>query len=179
MSIWKRKKRIVLVNRDFQMRYTKAAVVVGVFSTILTIVVILYPLYVFEILRIPNFLPTRILSMMLLAVLINVGALYLFGILMTHRIAGPMYALVKHIRLVGMGKWNSLMHLRADDDLRYVVRNFNEMVGSLTEITKGDIKRLEAIDEMVSSNLDEDKIKNLKEQISELKSDLEKRYAPS
>ena len=72
------------------MRYTKSAVVIGLVSTFLTSVVILYPLYQFQILRIPKFLPIPILFAMILAAVINIAIIGVMGILMPHRIAGPM-----------------------------------------------------------------------------------------
>ncbi len=65
-------KRIYLINRDFQLRYAYAAVFVGLMSTIVTTTVLLYPLYKFEIVRIPQFLPLPIMSAMVAAALINV-----------------------------------------------------------------------------------------------------------
>ena len=93
-------KRIYLVNRDLQLRYTYAAVLVGMVTTILTIIIILYPLYSFEILRIPKFLPLPILISMGFASMVNILIVGYFGIIITHRIAGPVYALVKGFRKV-------------------------------------------------------------------------------
>jgi methyl-accepting chemotaxis protein len=138
-----RTKRIFLVNRDFQLRYTRAAIGVGILSTTLTAVVILYPLYTFEILRIANFLPLPILLTMVFACLINVGFLGAMGIIVTHKIAGPMYSLVRHIRLVGMGHLTEPMRLRDTDELKFVVRNFNEMVDDLRGVTLTDIKNMD------------------------------------
>jgi hypothetical protein len=98
-------KRIFLVNRDFQLRYTRAAIGVGILSTALTTTIILYPLYTFEILRIPRFLPTPILATMAMACLVNIVFLAIMGIFVTHKIAGPMYSLVRHFRLVGMARF--------------------------------------------------------------------------
>lgn len=137
-------KKIFLVNRDFQLRYTKSAIVIGLVSTFLTSVVILYPLYQFQILRIPRFLPMPILFAMVLAALINIAIIGVMGILMTHRIAGPMYSLVRSMRLVSLGKFNGSMRLRDDDDLKFVVRNFNDMIAALRELTAEDIQAIES-----------------------------------
>ncbi|MEZ4743543.1 MAG: hypothetical protein R3B45_14045 [Bdellovibrionota bacterium] len=144
----KKRKKIFLVNRDFQLRYTKAAVGVGILSTLLTAVIILYPLYTFEIIRIVGFLPTPIFVAMVIAALINIIFLALLGIIVTHKIAGPMYSLVRHMRLIGMGNWHSLMRIREDDDLKFIVRNFNEMLQQLQKIGSGDLKKL---DELIST----------------------------
>jgi methyl-accepting chemotaxis protein len=141
----KHAKRILLVNRDFQLRYTRAAVGVGILSTTLTTVVILYPLYAFEILRISNFLPTPILLTMAFACFINVSFLGAMGIIVTHKIAGPMYSLVRHIRLVGLGRLTEPMRLRDGDELKFVVRNFNEMIDDLKNAALVDVRSLDDV----------------------------------
>ena len=127
----KQRKTMILINRDFQFRYAGAAVIVGVISTIVSSLVILYPLYVFEILRIPKFLPAPILLSMLFAAFINIAMVALIGVYVTHAIAGPMYAIVREFRKVEQGDWTSKMRQRKNDDLRYLVRNYNAMMDAL------------------------------------------------
>jgi methyl-accepting chemotaxis protein len=168
----KKRKKIFLVNRDFQLRYTKAAVGVGILSTALTAALILYPLYTFEIIRIAGFLPAPILGGMVVAAVINIAFLALMGIIVTHKIAGPMYSLVRHIRMIGMGQWEELMRQRDGDDLRFVVRNFNEMITELQGMTENDISEMDALIDSLS------KLNGCDEQIAQaaaIKNKLKKR----
>ena len=146
-------KRIYLVNRDFQFRYMRAAVVVGVFSTLLTSGLILYPLYVFKILVIPRFLPTPILVAMGLAAVANMVFIGLLAVLLTHRIAGPMYSLARQMREVASGNWRSWLSLRKHDDLKYVMRNFNELIEGLIAIGREDVRSLDALQSKVEQAL--------------------------
>ncbi len=148
------KKRIYLVNRDFQLRYTGAAMVVGAFSSILTIVVILFPLYQFEILRIPRFLPTPILASMLLAVLVNVIFVGMITVMVTHRIAGPMYGLLRYIRRIQTGKYQAYAKTRDGDELGFIFRNFNDMVSSLIRSARKDIHFLKEIRDELEGDSD-------------------------
>lgn len=150
------KQRLVLINRDFQLRYTGAAVLVGILSTVLTSTLILYPLYKFEILRIPVFLPLPIISVMALAALLNVLLVGFMGILLTHRVAGPMYSLVRQFRRVEDGRWYGQMRIREGDDLRYVVRNFNAMLDAINKQCHMDSDKLRQMREvLVSAELSE------------------------
>lgn len=167
-----RGKRLFLINRDFQLRYTRAALGVGILSTILTAVVILYPLYSFEILRIANFLPLPILATMVLACFINVGFLAVMGIIVTHKIAGPMYSLVRHFRLVGMGRLTDVMRLREDDEMKFVVRNFNEMVDELRHLTQDDAQNLDEILVLLDAVGNGDHLVDVRAQILEVKNRL-------
>jgi HAMP domain-containing protein len=139
------RKKILLVNRDFQLRYSYAAVAVGFLSSVVSAVVLLFPLYQFEILRIPNFLPLPVMLGMGVAVLVNIGIVALLGLFITHRIAGPMYSLVRAFRRVELGLWAGHMRLRKDDDLKYVVRNFNQMVDGLVQTGRTDVDRISSV----------------------------------
>ena len=138
-------KRIVLINRDFQLRYTRGAVAIGLLSTVLTIVLILFPLFQFRVLRFPGFLPTPFIVGMVVAALINFVMVAYFAIRMTHRIAGPMFSLVRQFRLVAAGRFRAQFHVRQDDELKFVIRNFNEMVGALEAMTLKDVDRIERV----------------------------------
>lgn len=157
---FRQKQRLILINRDFQFRYTGAAVLVGLLSTTLTCSVILYPLYQFEILRIPRFLPWPILIVMIVAALMNIGLVAFMGILLTHRLAGPMYSLVRQFRRVEEGRWYGQMKIRDGDDMRYVVRNFNAMLESLNKQAHMDFDKLRQVRELLVSEYisDPDKV---------------------
>lgn len=166
------KNQLFLINRDFQLKYTKAAVGVGILSTVLTAVIILYPLFAFEILRIPHFLPWPIFTTMAVATLVNISFLALMGVFVTHRIAGPMYSLVKHIRLVGLGQWGIQMKLRDDDELKFVVRNFNEMILELKQMGTNDYEDIKAVKAAIVGKETEENILAL---ISKMELKIEKR----
>ena len=150
------KQRLVLINRDFQLRYTGAAVLVGLLSTIMTTSLILYPLYQFKILRIAVFLPWPIILVMLLAAVLNVMLVGFMGILLTHKIAGPMYSLVRHFRRVEDGRWFGEMKVRDGDDLRYVVRNFNAMLDSINKASHHDLNKLHEVRSVLVSEGEDD-----------------------
>ena len=148
----RQKQRLILINRDFQFRYTGAAVLVGLLSTALTTTVILYPLYQFEILRIPRFLPWPVLGVMLMAAVLNIFLVAFMGILITHRLAGPMYSLVRQFRRIEEGRWYGQMKIRDGDDMRYVVRNFNAMLDAINKQTHMDFEKLRHVRELLVSD---------------------------
>jgi hypothetical protein len=135
-------KRLILINRDFQLRYVGAAVGLGIVTSLLSAVLILYPLFQFEILRIPRFLPWPILAMMIFAAILNVAVIAIVGLYITHRIAGPMFALARAFRRVESGGWRTELRVRSGDDLLYLVRNFNEMVSGIAQLASHDADEL-------------------------------------
>lgn len=138
-------KKLYLINRDFQLRYTKIAVAVGLVSTALTLFLILFPLFQFQIIRFPNFLPAPFLWAIALAALLNFAIVATMGILVTHRIAGPMFSLVREFRQVQDGRFTRHMKIREGDDLKYVVRNYNEMIDQLAAFARKDLEELDAL----------------------------------
>ncbi len=155
-KFYPKKQRLVLINRDFQFRYTGAAVLVGLLSTVLTSSLIIYPLYSFKILRMPFFLPTPILGLIGLAAVLNISLVGFMGILMTQRVAGPMYSLVRQFRRIEEGRWYGQMRIRDGDDMRYVVRNFNAMIESIHTQSRMDSDKVRQIREvLVATDIDE------------------------
>lgn len=136
-------KRMIVVNKDLQFRYTGAAVLVGTLTTVLTTFFILMPLYVFKILVIPRFLPLPILLVMSLALIMNIFSIFILGLVMTNRIAGPLYALIRAMRQTARADFNTHLGVRRTDDLKYVVRHFNDMTASLSKMTRDDIDRID------------------------------------
>lgn len=150
-----RNKRIFLVNRDFQLRYTRIAVVVGLVSTLLTVFLILYPLFYLDILRFPAFVPLPFLLGIGVACCINFAAIAFISIHMTHRIAGPIFSLVRQMRLLQAGRWDAHLKVRTADDMKYLIRNFNELVDYMVETSRRDLIRVShAIDKLRSLNTD-------------------------
>ena len=145
-------KRILLVNRDFQLRYAGAGLVAGLVSTLITAVLIIYPLFAFKIVTISLFLPWPILTAICAAILLNSIVQVMFGILLTHRIAGPIFNLIRHLRIIAHGRWNIKMHQRKLDELGIVVRHLNEMSGALTKAVMEDITSIEKVQEILAGS---------------------------
>ncbi|MCX6127166.1 MAG: hypothetical protein NTV34_20785, partial [Proteobacteria bacterium] len=141
----------MIVNRDFQFRYVRVSVAIGIISTMLTGTVILYPLYLFKILVVPQFLPAPILAAMFAAGLINIAMVVIFGVLLSHKIAGPMFSMVRHFRKMASGSLMTEMRSRPGDDLQFVVRNLNDLSASLVQMAKKDIG---LIDEAIEDSSD-------------------------
>lgn len=171
-------KRILLVNRDLQFRYAKVGLLIGVVSTMLCSLVIFFPLYQFEILRIPRFLPMPILSAMVLAVVLNLALVMFYGLIITHRIAGPMFALSREFADVSQGIFGRTLSSRKNDDLRYLVRCFNDMSASLRNLTHDDVERLTLLLEQAQSLEPSESSQKLAEDMEQFRSEVATRIYP-
>jgi signal transduction histidine kinase len=164
-------KKIILLNRDLQFKYMRMALIIGSLTTVLNITLILYPLYKFKILHMAQFLPMPIIATMAIAAVLNILTIGILSIYLTHKIAGPMYNLCKHMRNISLGKIPKPIAVRKDDDLKYVVRNFNEMTKNLSKDIGKDITKInEILEYLIKSDGLKDEYKNLLiEKINQLK----------
>lgn len=145
-------KKLILINRDFQVRYIRIALAVAAASTVVSLFMVLYPLFYLNILRWPHFVPPPFMAAMAVAAVINFAIVAWLGMHVTHRIAGPMFSLVRHFRHLQMGKIPPPIRLRDSDDLKYVARNFNEALIALDEearksrdLAKGLVEALQKV----------------------------------
>ncbi len=51
-----------------------------------------------------------------------------------------MYALVRCFRRIEVGRWAGHLKVRDSDDLKYLVRNFNQMVDGLVYTARGMLR---------------------------------------
>lgn len=168
-------KRIYLVNRDFQMRYVRSAVLVALCSTALTMFLILYPLFYLNVLRFPNFLPKPFLIAAGVAALLNFSMIAWLGIHLSHRIAGPVFAVIRFLRGLAAGEFVGQMRVRESDELKYLIRHLNDLAESLRVRTRDDLERITSIQEAALQG-DAERAKLL-ELCDHMKADLEGRLA--
>ena len=157
MSLQPKNKKIYLINRDFQLRYMKMAVAVGFVSTLMTISLLLFPLQYFGIIRLPSFLPPMFMWAIGIAAALNFLMVAAGSILITHRIAGPMFSLVRQFRIIQSGVWNCPLSVRRDDEMKYVFRNFNELTEYFEATCTNDLQNLEDLEAMVRDKSDIEK----------------------
>jgi methyl-accepting chemotaxis protein len=69
------------------------------------------------------------------------------GIILTHRVAGPIYALGMFMDNVGKGSLKHARGFRKNDEFQELADGFQSMVASLREWEESEVKRLESIQE--------------------------------
>ena len=60
----------------------------------------------------------------------------------SHKTAGPAFNLSRCLKRVQAGEYNTVAHLRKDDNLHDIADAFNEMVEALQERTRDDVRAL-------------------------------------
>ena len=87
---------------------------------------------------------------MFLAVGLNAALIGMLGLLITHRLAGPIYALTREFRRISEGLWGNTLKIRNDDDMKYLVRCFNEMSESIAKQADQDLNDLSAVERFLT-----------------------------
>jgi hypothetical protein len=79
--------------------------------------------------------------------LIFLVALFLYGIVLTHKVAGPLFKITRHMDEVKEGKLKEIWGLRKGDQLVEFFEHFKQMHDALKERTAEDIQVLQAAKE--------------------------------
>jgi hypothetical protein len=149
-------RRNFLIDRAFQVKYTLYMVVVGAAISLL-FGAMMYQAHVeaTQLIDLPD--PglreavksqdaTLLWLVMAIAVVMAVS-LGLFGILVTHRVAGPIYVLSHYMSVLGTGRYPMLRPLRKNDELKGFYDVFHQAVASMKERDKThgeELKKLAA-----------------------------------
>jgi len=87
---------------------------------------------------------------LILKVLVGLGLLLviglaIYGIKMTHRVAGPLFKITLYLRKLRDGKYDTVYNLRKGDHLQDFYEHFKAAHEGATNFVKEDIERLKAI----------------------------------
>lgn len=147
------RRRAFLIDRKFQLKYTMIIVLVGV------VVSALLGYFIFrlnqenrDLLGIEETMMAEVqridsYTMYYLAGFVAVMALVLFiwGIFITHRVAGPIFIISRYLRQLGQGDVPYTRPLRKGDELKAFFDTFSEMLNSMKQRNVEEAQLLEKI----------------------------------
>jgi len=148
-------RRNFLIDRGFQLKYTLYMVVVGAAISLL-FGAMMYQAHVeaTQLIDMPDPLreavksqDTTLLWLVMAIAVVKAVALGLFGILVTHRVAGPMYVFSHYMAVLGDGRYPMLRPLRKNDELKGFYETFHSAVAQLKERDRArgeELKKLAA-----------------------------------
>jgi len=88
---------------------------------------------------------TRALILMTVAVIILVVLLATAGIYLTHRVAGPMFALHRFMDAARAGNWQSIRPFRKGDEFVHLSTAFRELTDGIRSKHRDDIETLNSV----------------------------------
>lgn len=143
-------RRTYVIDRGFQLKYTLMLVIVG--ALISSLFGVMMYLAHQEALRAIN--PSgaalddlrssdqTLIWLMVAITVLMATAFGLFGILITHRVAGPVYVMSHYIQVLAKGRYPIMRKLRKNDELKAFFERFQEAIETLRVREIGEADRL-------------------------------------
>ena len=125
-------KRRYLIDKEFQIKTALSIVGIGLVSSLSSVGLLLWTFWSFNIWQ-GQRLPKAVLIVLGCVVLFNVLTTYVFTIVASQRIAGPLYNLMNQFKRLGTGDFNSNAHFRSYDEIHDMAKAYNDMVTKLKE----------------------------------------------
>jgi nitrogen fixation/metabolism regulation signal transduction histidine kinase len=114
----------------------------------------------------------RFASLLLGALVVLVVALWLAGIVVTHRVAGPIYKMKRQLRALEKGSLEVPMPLRKGDELKEFFDAFNDTVKALRARQQADLDRLSAALERLEPSVPPAELEPLRQLRSQMQATL-------
>jgi nitrogen fixation/metabolism regulation signal transduction histidine kinase len=115
----------------------------------------------------------RYSRLLIAALSVLVVALWLAGIVITHRVAGPVYKMRRQIRDLQKGNFKVPSPLRKGDELKSFFDAFNDMVESLRARQRDEIRRIDESLEALAPDVAPEKLSGLKSLRAEMAASLD------
>lgn len=119
-----------------------------------------------------------ILPILIQTVVITTILMGLFTILLTllisHKIAGPLYRFRKEIELIGNGDLRSEFKIRKDDQIKNLADVINKVKMKLKNIISKDKDNIEELEKLVSElDIEREKKKKMESKVTDIKNNLD------
>ncbi len=163
MAQYKRKK--YFIDKQLQTKYLVLTILMLVVYTLLFVVILIFPYILALSFDVPLAEQTEAAKTLLIlhgsiwpalgiVILIMSGV----SVLITHKMAGPVYRFKQTLAEISNGNLDISIKLREKDDLKDLAEEFNKVIGDL----RGVVKTLQQDDETMSSCIDviNDRIKS-------------------
>lgn len=140
-------RRTFLIERRFQLKYTLLVIIVGVAVSLL-FGAIMFQVH-HEVSKLPTATSVRderdvmVLGFVVLTGLLLVGSLAVFGVLVTHRVAGPLFVMRRYFGLLGEGLYPMLRPLREDDELQDFYAAFHAAIEKMRDRDRREAETIE------------------------------------
>lgn len=145
-------RRTYVVDRGFQVKYTLLLMALGATAT-LVFATMMYLAHV----EAQRDLPigpelraqlaegdTQLLLLILAIVVLMAGALGLIGVLITHRVAGPIHVMSRYVSALARGRYPAMRPLRRHDELKHFFDRFQQAVDAMRIREAEEAQRIDA-----------------------------------
>jgi len=171
------KRRVYIINRKFQLKYLFiiiSVMLITVAAVSFTTFYLVWDKVIEEFFFVPDaagklgYILVNTTKMLLVPVILLTAVFTVAGVLLSHRVAGPLYRVEKIAEELGRGNLNVNVRFRKGDDLQELAASLNAMIGNIRDMVAEDKKIIENLSEM-SEKLKKDMEgdKDLKQDVKE------------
>lgn len=152
------KRRLIpIVDRQFQFKYT--GIIVGIAAAIsLVLGYFLWKSYMEmnEVIDLASLSPEvndklnsddarKVFTITLVFLAVEVAVLGVMGLLITHRVCGPIFVLQRHMETISNGSYPTMRPQRAGDEFRDAFSSFARMIDTLRKRDDDEVRRLKTV----------------------------------
>lgn len=94
----------------------------------------------------------RLAVVVVLALLLLVLGIGLAGVVVTHKVAGPVYKMKRLLGDLGRGQFKVVARLRKGDELQHFFDAFNDMANQLSRRQEEEIRQIDNVIELLASD---------------------------
>jgi len=182
----KERRNIIIINKAFQIKYFVIIFLVSIFISFLLVLLIYWwnINYVRQILTeleiyeegLQVIMVREAISCIFPLLLAVIAIAFLFSTLelfVTHKIVGPLFRLKKFMKEVETGSYNLNLAFREKDELKDIAASFNNMLFSILNREKEEMKTIKNLEVRLDSLIAECENDTLSRKCQELKKDME------
>src|SRR4051794_5386801 len=113
-------RRTFLIDREFQLKYAGLLLLAGLMiSAGFAIVALLARADALRNAGVTEPVDPLLVGLLFIAVLISAAAMGLVGLVLTHRVAGPVYVMTQYVGQLAAGRYPRVRNLRRSDELKH------------------------------------------------------------
>jgi hypothetical protein len=175
------KRRLIpIVDRRFQFKYTAIIVAIAaVVSTVLGYLLLKSYWEMNEVIDLASLSPEvndklntddakKVFMITLGFLVVEVVGLGVMGLLITHRVVGPIFVLQRHLTTLLGGKYPNVRPLRQGDEFRDAFDVFSKVISSLKQRDTDDLEKLKSLVEKAKAKgMSDADLKTLQELVDE------------
>jgi signal transduction histidine kinase len=104
----------------------------------------------------------NVVVMLIIFVAVMIVALTIWGIIITHRVAGPLFIISRQLVDIAEGRYPKMRPLRKKDELHSFYATMNRMVSSLKQNEEDEINVITSIIDKIESTASTETLDTLK-----------------